>query len=191
MWLKTARSSPHVSIIYTWRIMFSLPHLTPLIPRKCKKHRWKRLVQKILMMKFPRALAARRYRQCQTYILGLFLAIFSPSQARARANELHFPQLNLETQKLKKWLGQSKIHTKINHNLREYRRPSNFFRRPLKKLMFGANNILDRVNSPDLTLIFLLLVALINSVSPDESASFSCSLSSYRLMAELLGPRTV
>lgn len=80
MWLKTARSSPHVSIIYTWRIMFSPPHLTPLIPRKCKKYRWKRLVQKILMMKFPRALAARRYRRRQTYILGLFLTIFSLSQ---------------------------------------------------------------------------------------------------------------
>ena len=55
--------------------------------------------------------------------------------------------------------------------------------------MFGVNNILDRVNSPGLNLIFLSLVALINSISPDQSASFSCSLSSYRLMAELLGPR--
>ena len=107
----------------------------------------------------------------------------------AEPNDSHFPQLNLETQRLKKSLRQSKIQTKINHNLREYRRPSNFFRRPLNKLMFGVNNILDRVNSPGLTLIFLSLVALINSISPDQSASFSCSLSSYRLMAELLGPR--
>ena len=107
----------------------------------------------------------------------------------AEPNDPHFPQLNLETQRLKKSLRQSKIQTKINHNLREYRRPSNFFRRPLNKLMFGVNNILDRVNSPGLTLIFLSLVTLINSISPDQFSSFSCSLSSYRLMAELLGPR--
>ena len=107
----------------------------------------------------------------------------------AEPNDPHFPQLNLETQRLKKSLRQSKIQTKINHNLREYRWPSNFFRRPLNKLMFGVNNILDRVNSPGLTLIFLSLVALINSISPDQFSSFSCSLSSYRLMAELLGPR--
>lgn len=48
----------------------------PLIPRKCKKHRWKRLVQKILMMKFPRVLAARRYRHARPIFWGSFLRSF-------------------------------------------------------------------------------------------------------------------
>ena len=51
----------------------------------------------------------------------------------AEPNDPHFPQLNLETQRLKKSLRQSKIQTKINHNLKRVSPAIKFLQKALKQ----------------------------------------------------------
>lgn len=139
MWLKTAWGSNHTSVTYTWRIALSPTHLTPLTAWTQMKHSWRRPVLKIPMTQYPRAPSARHYCRRLSYILGLFLEIFSPSQARARANDPHPPPLNLETQRLKKPWHQSSLDTN-QQNLKGNQRPSSFFRRPLNELALSGPN---------------------------------------------------